>query len=181
MWLILQGAYALVAWSIAVRAVVRVSDLVGALDPALMRRVRALVAEGRGTECGALADRLENPTISLLLKGEDDEDAYERLDDALAMSAPPTKALRGMATIGTSFGLLAAIATLRFGMPSGATRAAGAAFESALLGFVTAVPLWTAIGVCGLRMKRCAVLLEKLAAARTGEEPEPRGSTASGS
>jgi hypothetical protein len=180
LWFIAQGVYACAAWSFAARAVVRSADLAGVLASPLVSRARSW----RGPEARArrrrIAQQLNSPAVSLLMQEplEEGEHFVDRLDDALGLAAPPSRAMRGMATIGTMFGLLAAIALLRG--RAGDARVAAAAFECALLGFVTAVPLWTAVGVCGARARRSALGLERLASALDGDGPaegEDRGET----
>ena len=55
--------------------------------------------------------------------------------DALAFVAPPVRTLRGLATVGTTLGLLAAAASLRAGLDRGTAAsmewAAARAFDSA--------------------------------------------------
>ncbi len=167
MWLVLQGVYALVAWSIAVRAVARSAAISGALDAPVVEAARALRARGEGY--AALSTEAMHPAIAWVLGAEaDGELASDRADEMVSECAPPSRALRGMATIGTSLGLLGAIATLR-GIVGGGGASAARAFESALLGFVTAIPLWTALAVAGQRMRRVSVQLHRLAEVVDGE------------
>ncbi len=181
-WLLAQGAYAIGAWGFAARAVWQSAVLVGLLSAPLASRVLAWRRANEDERARAFAREVHNPVISLLMEVplEEGELADDRLADALAMAAPPSKALRGMATIGTLFGLFAAIGMLR---SAGAdARVAPAAFECALLGFVTAIPLWTAVAVCGVRARRITLALERLALAIDGEtqaedasRDDPRG------
>jgi hypothetical protein len=163
MWLIVQGTYALFAWWWAARVVARAATLAGALDPQVLAAVRALVRRGRVDACDGLAERVGVSAITeVLCAHREGDEPIDRLDGVLAREAPPHRALRGLATIGTMLGLLAAIATLRGG--GSGTRA----LESALMGFSTAIPLWTAVGLSVSRWRRASRALEKLAAARMG-------------
>lgn len=174
MWLWLQIVYALVAWSIAIRAVLRTAKLSGLLDVSLLKLVRGLARQKKDTEIAALCDDLNSSAVSEVLREPVTlgEDMGARVNQAIALSAPPSTAMRGMATIGTSLGFLGAIATMRTGVDvGGAQRAMARAIECALLGFVTAIPLWTAITVSSRHMKTVRTALDKLADAREGTDP----------
>lgn len=161
MWLWLQGVYALAAWAYSVRVVARVSALAGALDGAVIDAVRALRRRGEGLDALLASDEL-HPDVQWILRANAEEElASDRAEVVLAKTAPPSLTLRGLATIGTSLGLLGAIVTLRgvIGGGGGAARA----FESALLGFVTAIPVWSALSLAAQRMRRTARQCERLA------------------
>ena len=169
MWLWIQATYAVLAWGVALRAVIRSARINGQLDPSLLTHVQKLVSRQQESQIEALCIELNSEAISEVIRERvfGAEDVFARVKQAVAMSAPPTTAMRGMATIGTSLGLLGAIATMRSSFDTGASQAAVAqAIECALLGFVTAIPLWTAIGVCAKHVKPARIALDKLAAIR---------------
>lgn len=161
MWLWLQGVYALAAWAYSVRVVARVASLAGAIDGGVLEAVRALRQRGEGLDALLASDALHPDVRWVLRSAHEDELATDRVDAVLAKTAPPSLTLRGLATIGTSLGLLGAIVTLRgvIGGGGGAARA----FESALLGFVTAIPVWSALALAGQRTRRTARQCERLA------------------
>ena len=161
MWLWLQGAYALAAWAYSVRVVARVASLAGAIDGGVIEAVRALRQRGEGLDALIACDELHPDVQWVLRAGREDELATDRMELVLAKTAPPSLTLRGLATIGTSLGLLGAIVTLR-GVIGGGGGAAKA-FESALLGFVTAIPVWSALALAGQRSRRTARQCERLA------------------
>lgn len=169
MWIWIQATYAIIAWSVALRAVIRSARINGQLEPALLKLVQKLVATKQEAQIEALCDELNAEAISEVIREPvlSAEDVFARVKQAIAMSAPPTTAMRGMATIGTSLGLLGAIATMRSSFDTGASQGAVAqAIQCALLGFVTAIPLWTAIGVCAKHVKPARIALDKLAEIR---------------
>jgi|LNFM01.1.fsa_nt_gb hypothetical protein len=174
MWSAVQGVYALVAWTIATRAVTTTASLLGALEPTLISRVRQLVRSGNGAAAVSLVERAGHPALlSIAQATADGEEPLDRVDAVVLDYGPPTRALRGMATIGTSLGLLAAIATI-LGSVSSTSRGAAAAFERALMGFVTAIPLWTAATIAGQQMRRVRKSLERIGLAFSGEELDQR-------
>ncbi|MBL8678357.1 MAG: hypothetical protein JNK05_04285 [Myxococcales bacterium] len=174
MWSVVQGLYAVVAWSIAVRAVARTSALLGALDPALISQAKSLVRRGDRGGATALVERAGHPALVFVVEAEkDDEDVLDRVDVVGLEYGPPTRGLRGMATIGTSLGLLAAIATILTSVAS-PSRGAAQAFERALMGFVTAIPLWTAATIAGQQMRRVRKSLDRFGLALAGDDAEPR-------
>lgn len=179
MWLWLQGVYALAAWAYSVRVVARVASLAGAIDGGVIEAVRALRRQGEGLDALIASDELHPDVQWVLCAAREGELATDRMEWVLARTAPPSLALRGLATIGTSLGLLGAIVTLRgvIGGGGGAARA----FESALLGFVTAIPVWSALALAAQRSRRTARQCERLAElldldpsadASVGSEPE---------
>jgi len=159
--MIVQWAYALLAWSIAGRVVVRISTMAGVMDGGLVEATRALCRRGRSTDV-LVTDELHPAIAAVLTAAQDVELASDRADALLSEYAPPTNAMRGMATIGTTLGLLAAIATLRSSTVGGEALAAKA-FGSALLGIATAIPIWTAIAISGRQWKRIASKVHALA------------------
>lgn len=159
--MIVQGVYALVAWWIAARAVVRMASLVGALDGGVLEAVRAVKRRGRSVAELATGE-MHEALVPLFTAERDGELASDRADELLTDCAPPTNAMRGMATIGTTLGLLAAIATLR-GAAGGGAALAAKAFGSALMGIATAIPLWTALAIAGRHMKRVSAKVHRLA------------------
>ena len=178
MWIWIQATYAAIAWSVALRAVIRSARLNGQLDASLLKHVQKLVGSKHEAQIEALCVELNSEAISEVIREPvfSAEDVFSRVKQAIAMSAPPTTAMRGMATIGTSLGLLAAIATMRSSFDTGGSqRAVAQAIECALLGFVTAIPLWTAIGVCAKHVKPARLALDKLAEIRE-DLPDPESS-----
>ncbi|MFO0557230.1 MAG: hypothetical protein U0269_04375 [Polyangiales bacterium] len=170
--MIVQGVYALLAWSIAGRAVVRISTIAGVMEGGVVEATRAL--RRRGLTVDVLVTDEMHPAIAAVLTADrDGESASDRADALLGDCAPPTNAMRGLATIGTTLGLLAAIATLRSSTLAGEALAAKA-FGSALMGIATAIPLWTAIAIAGRHMKRVSSRVHALAVALDAE-PSVRG------
>ncbi len=172
MWMIVQGAYALVAWSVAVRAVSRAAALAGAVDGGVVEAVRAARRAGRSTQQLA-SDQMHPALVSVLSAETDGELGSDRADEVRMDYAVPVSALRGMATIGTSLGLLAAIATLR-SSTGGGEAVAARAFGSALLGFATAVPMWSALALAGRHARYASKQLHRLALALE-EDPSDGG------
>ncbi len=171
MWLALQSVYAMVAWSIALRAVVRSARLSGLLDASVLKLCKRLLTAKHESSIKELCDQLGSAPLSEVLRESvsPTEDVFARVDRAVAMTAPPTTALRGLATIGTSLGFLGAIATMRASVDTGgAQRAMAQAIECALLGFVTAIPLWTAVTISGKHTRSARLALDKLADMRDG-------------
>jgi hypothetical protein len=172
MWMIVQGAYAVLAWSIAGRAVVKISTIAGVMDGGVVEATRAL--RRRGLSADVLVTGEMHPAIAAVFVADRDGDsASDRADGLLSECAPPINGMRGMATIGTTLGLLAAIATLRSSTVGGEALAAKA-FSSALMGIATAIPLWTAIAIAGRHMKRVSARVHALAVALDAE-PSARG------
>lgn len=170
--MIVQGVYALLAWSVAGRAVVRISAIAGVMDGGVVEATRALRRRGATVDV-LVTDEMHPAIAAVLVADRDGESASDRADALLGDCAPPTNAMRGMATIGTTLGLLAAIATLRSSTLAGEALAAKA-FGSALMGIATAIPLWTAIAIAGRQMKRVSSRVHALAVALDAE-PSARG------
>lgn len=174
MWSVVQGAYAIVAWFFAVRAVAKTSALLGALDPALVSRARQLSRSGDRDGVRSVVENAGHPALAFVVQAESEgEDPLDRVDIVALEYGPPTRGLRGMATIGTSLGLLAAIATILTSV-SAPSRGAAMAFERALMGFVTAIPLWTAATIAGQQMRRVRKSLDRFGLALAGDDGEPR-------
>jgi hypothetical protein len=189
LWLTAQIAFASVAWYIAARAVFQ-ANLVGSLAGRdLAALVRDLRRAGRGSEVRRLAEALTPAPLEGLLELDADrvsaEDLVASAQSVLDAARPPAKLLRTLATVGTSLGLLAAVATLRVALQGQSaavmTQVASRAFESAVLGFVTALPCWTAAALCRQRLLQLyreldGVLLAMRAEGGPDEGPADEGS-----
>lgn len=175
----LQVLFASAAWFVAAKAVLRAAQFTGETGAVLAATIRELRRTGREADVAQLGVVLTPSPIGGLLEDEGRCDSAEELvaeaERGLRAAAPPTRALRGLATIGTTFGLLAAVAALRTGLSQSSglalEQAAGRALDSAVLGFVTALPCWTAVGLCRTLARRAAVSLEPvLLALRAGPD-----------
>jgi hypothetical protein len=178
-WLLAQCVFAAFAWTLAARAVHRVAFFGGYAGKGLAATIRELRVGGRASEVPKLAEQFgETPLTSLLQLDADRVSAEELVSTAqeiLPAIAPPIRVLRGLATIGTTLGLLAAVATLRQALDVGAAtameRAAAQAFDSAVAGFVTALPCWTAVALCRRRTWQTYAELDLVVLAMRAEGP----------
>jgi len=178
--LALQVVFAIIVWSVAARAVWRsrayggpalrslrwsAFDGSGSLSPRFGRELARRFG-GTPLESMVLALRGDSPMATdsepvgeLSSVGESsDAERVGLLDDVVDSLRPPIRLLRGLATAGTTAGLLAAIATLRRALgvgTQGALEAAAArGLDCAVTGFLTALPLWTAIALCRQNFRR---------------------------
>lgn len=170
MWLAVQAVFAVFAWGVAIRAVLRVADLAGVLiESKLVETTRALTKQGDHDGLRRLGQALDSANLQAIVAVSESEllELDLRVNAAVDAVRPPLGALRGMATIGTSLGLLAVIVRLHHGLQIGSAGAAMmGVLDSAVLGFVTALPLWTAIGLVQPKMRRIVERLDALAEAR---------------
>ena len=182
-WLAVQFAYAVSAWWFCARPVANAEHFGAAAGRELAATIRELRAAGQGgvvqrlpelLGIEALADLLElDPRTSVA------EQFVERANAVTRAVAPPTRVLRSIATVGTMLGLLASVASLHGALDSAGAAAmqaaAGRAFDSAVLGFVTAIPCWTAAALCGRRARQSDIELESVLLALTADETDPSG------
>lgn len=175
-WLLVQGLFAAVAWGFSARSVVRSSRSAGSVQPALADALHEIAqrptAEG---DLARFAQALGGPVQTLLDGPSTEADPEQwalRAQRAYGLEQTPVRALRGLATMGTTLGLLAAVATLRAGLEapnSDAVRSvATAAFDSAVLGFVTALPCWSALAASRLYDRRTWQGLDRAVVALAG-------------
>lgn len=183
LWLVLQVLYASVAWYFAARAVHRTAYFSGEVGEPLAATVRELRRVGRAADVARLGAALEPSPAGVLLADDTEYVSAEELvaesERTLAARTPPDRMLRGLATVGTTLGLLAAIAALRTGLNAGPgapfDRAVGNALDSAVAGFVTALPCWTAVGLCRTSVRRARRGLEQLVVAMRSDVPAAGG------
>lgn len=158
-WLVAQTVFAAVAWYLSARAVVRVFAFAGYAGRPLAVTIQELRERGRGSEVHRLAELLDAAPLEAFFDIDPDrlsaEELISRAQRVLAQVAPPIRLLRGLATVATTLGLLAAVASLRSGLEAGTVAAmqtaATRALDSAVVGFVTGLPCWTAVGLCRKR------------------------------
>jgi hypothetical protein len=186
-WLAAQFAYAAMAWYFAARVVAVAYRFGGTVGRELSRTVRELRRADRDPDIARLAEALHpSPIASLLELTPETTSPIELVAEAERVSsnvAPPIRLLRSIATAGTMLGLLSAVATLRLSLDAGtATRmetTAKRAFDSAVVGFVTALPCWTAIALTRRRARETYSDLERIVLAMRAERsrpgPEPDG------
>ncbi len=148
---------------------------------ALAGTVRELRVASRDDDISRLPSLLDAEPLAALLDTDDHGASAEQLVDhaitAARAAAPPVRALRSLATIGTMLGLLCAVASLRSGIDANSAadlgRAASRALDSAVLGFVTALPCWTAAALCGRRARQTEIEMESVLLALSAREPDP--------
>lgn len=179
-WITMQLSYAAVSWSISAGAVYRAAFNAGTAGPGLEAAIESLTARpDRESAVASFAGALgEGPVRALLDGGYDDSSAEQwalRVDRAQADYAVAVRTLRGLATMGTTLGLLAAIATMRAGLEAPHAEAvrtvANAAFDSAVLGFVSALPCWAALALARTHDRRTYQSLGRAAVALARHTP----------
>lgn len=184
-WLVAQVVYASVAWWLCARWVTRTAVFGAVSGRSLAGTVRELRLASRDEDVPRLTALLHAEPLAALLDREDLGGSAEQLvDDAITVAraaAPPIRMLRSLATMGTMFGLLCAVASLRSGIDANSAadlgRAASRALDSAVVGFVTALPCWTAAALCGRRARQTEIEIESVLLALTATQLDPSAGT----
>lgn len=179
--LVAQILYASIAWWFCARSVWRTETFAASSGRNLAGTLRELRAACRDTDIARLPGLLNAEALATLLDADGRRDSAERMvSDASSvsrMAAPPVRVLRSLATMGTMLGLLCAVANLRAGLDASSAGqlglAASRALDSAVAGFVTALPCWTAAALCGRRARRTEIELELVLLALTATNPDP--------